>query len=274
MRLGRPSRLCRRPPQGHERRDRSAAGRDRARGRRLRGGRLEAGPAHAGPGFHRLSSHGIGGGTTEMQRNAIAERLLGLPREPSNDREVPVQPVAPEHHTPPGLSPGRRAVLSPRRKCRGRDGRDRPSRLRVDRVPDRTSRRPANWIVATARGRGAGPRSLRWRAGLPGPVRGGVAVLAVRIWLRKRAEPSAVGGRVERVGAASLPGQQPGTEPGVSEDSIWWLSGTFAGLEPRTALTWKVTVAACEVGAEQLLDQLSPINCTELPLPDQRDLRI
>jgi alkylation response protein AidB-like acyl-CoA dehydrogenase len=40
-------------------------------------------------GFHRLSSHGIGGGTTEMQRNAIAERLLGLPREPTDDRSVP-----------------------------------------------------------------------------------------------------------------------------------------------------------------------------------------
>ena len=40
-------------------------------------------------GFHRLSSHGIGGGTTEMQRNAVAERLLGLPREPSADRELP-----------------------------------------------------------------------------------------------------------------------------------------------------------------------------------------
>ncbi len=40
-------------------------------------------------GFRRLSSHGIGGGTTEMQRNAISERLLGLPREPSQDRELP-----------------------------------------------------------------------------------------------------------------------------------------------------------------------------------------
>jgi len=30
-------------------------------------------------GFRRLSSHGIGGGTTEMQRNAIAEHTLGLP---------------------------------------------------------------------------------------------------------------------------------------------------------------------------------------------------
>lgn len=44
---------------------------------------------HSRWGFRRLSSHGIGGGTTEMQRNAIAERLLGLPREPTQDRELP-----------------------------------------------------------------------------------------------------------------------------------------------------------------------------------------
>lgn len=56
-----------------------------------------------GAGFHRLSSHGIGGGTTEMQRNAIAERLLGLPREPSADRELPFNQL--RQNTVPGARP-------------------------------------------------------------------------------------------------------------------------------------------------------------------------
>jgi alkylation response protein AidB-like acyl-CoA dehydrogenase len=42
-------------------------------------------------GVARLTSrgYGIGGGSTEMQLNTISERILGLPRDPTNDRDVP-----------------------------------------------------------------------------------------------------------------------------------------------------------------------------------------
>ena len=54
---------------------------------------------HAGVDFLMRQTAQIGGGTTEMARNVISERLLGMPRERTFDRDVPFRdvPRGPSH---------------------------------------------------------------------------------------------------------------------------------------------------------------------------------
>ncbi len=47
----------------------------------------------AGTRWLSARSISIAGGTNEMQRNIVSERLLGMPREPATDRDVPFRDV-------------------------------------------------------------------------------------------------------------------------------------------------------------------------------------
>ena len=49
--------------------------------------------ANAAMDFLMRQTGSIGGGTTEMARNVISERVLGMPRERSEDRDVPFRDV-------------------------------------------------------------------------------------------------------------------------------------------------------------------------------------
>jgi alkylation response protein AidB-like acyl-CoA dehydrogenase len=47
----------------------------------------------AGRGFLMRQAGSLGGGSTEMARNIISERVLGMPREFAADRDVPFSQV-------------------------------------------------------------------------------------------------------------------------------------------------------------------------------------
>lgn len=53
----------------------------------------DSGSAEWSNGFLSSRSASIAGGTDEIQRNNVSERVLGLPREPMFDRDVPFNQV-------------------------------------------------------------------------------------------------------------------------------------------------------------------------------------
>jgi hypothetical protein len=48
---------------------------------------------HTGPDFLMRQASSIGGGTLEMARNVVSERVLGMPRERSQDKDLPFREV-------------------------------------------------------------------------------------------------------------------------------------------------------------------------------------